>query len=347
MYSLVFCVIAMTTMLYYSANKMIVIADAGQGGEAVFDDMQQLSADFDAEESSISLTIIEDAADKDYLCIPLPAGFKAEQVKIENYYIEKKLRIFLRDVPGKFYENNGISGDVSAVKEASFDATKDGVWLQFELTDIYEGTSILENDCLYVDFVNPRELYEKIVVIDAGHGGEDGGVNTKSMSEKEITLDIARKLKDKFDTTDIKVFYTRTDDANPADEDRIYLANAVDADMFISLHVGYDEEKPEEYGIKAFYNPSFFIPGFGSVELADLIEREIVTGISGQGLGLFEADGECYILHNASMPAIIVQVGYLSNKRESALLYKDEYRQCIADSIYDGVMKAFEEYLLK
>jgi N-acetylmuramoyl-L-alanine amidase len=83
------------------------------------------------------------------------------------------------------------------------------------------------------------------------------------------------------------------------------------------------------------------------VELADLIEREVVTDISGRGLGLFEADEECYILHNASVPATMVQVGYLSNKREAALLYKDEYRQCIADGIYDGVMKAFEEYLLK
>ena len=257
--------------------------------------------------------------------------------------MDKQIKVFLHDAPKNFYETNVVSGNLEQVTRAEVEYTRDGAWLFFNLTDVYECRSILENDFLYVEFVHPREIYDKIVVIDVGHGGEDSGFVTETIGEKDITIDIAQRLKEKLDGTDIKVYYTRMDDSNPNDEDRIYLANVVKADMFISIHVGFEEEDAKLYGTKAFYNPSFFIPGFGSVELADLMEREIVTRISGKGLGLFEADSDCYILQNASVPATIVHVGYLSNKQEAILLEKEDYRQRIADGIYNGIIKAYEE----
>lgn len=344
-YSLIFSIVAMTVMLYYSANKMVVIADVAQdsvnsNSENVVEEKPQHTQKGDGKSE---LSMQENGESTNYLCIPLPKGFKAEQVKIENYYMDRQIKVFLQDAPKDFYETNVISGNLEQVTGAEVEYTKDGVWLFFDLTDVLESRSILENDFLYVEFVHPREIYDKIVVIDVGHGGDDAGVVTENISEKDITVDIAQRLKEKLDGTDIKVYYTRMDDSNPTDEDRIHLANVVKADMFISIHAGFEEEDTDLYGTKAFYNASFFIPGFGSVELADLMEREVVTNISGKGLGLFAADEDCYILHNASVPATILHVGYLSNKQEAILLEKEDYRQRIADGIYNGIMKAYDK----
>ena len=344
-YSLLFSIVAMGAMLYYSDNKMIVIADVAQdsvkmpgedteGGQATLSDVREQLG---------QLSMQESGENTNYLCIPLPEGLKAEQVKIENHYMEKQLKIFLQDTPQNFFASKAVSGNLSQVVTGVVEYAEDGVWLLFELTDIYECRSILENNYLYVEFVHPREIHDKIVVIDVGHGGKDAGWETETLKEKTLTLDIAVRLKEKLDATDIKVYYTRMDDSDPSEEERIYLANAVKADMFISIHAGFDEEDASIYGTRVFYNSSFFIPGFGSVELADVLEREVVTSISGKGLGLFASDTEEYILQNASVPAVVLQVGYLSNKQEVILLQKEDYRQRIADGIYNAILKAYSE----
>lgn len=343
-YSLLFSVAAMAVMLYYSANKMIVIADVAQDSvDSSAENISEETLENSAKEENTSKLLMQESGEStNYLCVPLPEGFKAEQVQIENHYMEKQLRVFLKDAPEDFFASKAVSGNLEQVTAGAVESTQDGIWLTFNLTDVYECRSILENDFLYVEFVHPREIYDKIVVIDVGHGGDDAGWTLETVKEKEITLDIAQKLKAKLDTTDIKVYYTRMDDRGPTEEDRIYLANAVKADMFISIHANYDEQDNGVYGTKALYNPAFFIPGFGNVELADLLEREVVTNISGKGLGLFTAEEDCYILQKASVPATILHVGYLSNTQEAILLQKDDYRQRIADGIYNAILKAYE-----
>lgn len=338
--TLLFTVAAMTAMLYYSANKMVVIADVAQG--SVMDNTEGVHTT-NAKNNAQSLLLQQGEEKTNYLCIPLPVGTKEEQIKIENHYMENQLCVFLEDTSVSFFENQPVSGNLEQIVSGTVERSTDGTRLRFDLTDVYECRSILESSNLYIEFVNPREIYDKIVIIDAGHGGEDNGYEITECLEKDLALDVALKLKEKLDETDIKVYYTRMDDENPSAEARIHLANATKADMFLSIHADYDQKDSSIYGTKTLYNASFFIPGFGSVELADLLEREVVTGISGKGLGLFEADIDCYELQNACVPAAQLEVGYLSNKQESILLRKEDYRQRIADGIYNAILKAYEK----
>ena len=78
-------------------------------------------------------------------------------------------------------------------------------------------------------FLNPREIYNQIVVIDPSCGGLDRGSVKNGVVEKELTLQIAGKLKEKLDESRIKAYYTRMDDVNPAAEQRVSLANEVKA----------------------------------------------------------------------------------------------------------------------
>lgn len=339
---LLFGISTMTVMLFYSANKMIVIADVAQDAADTQKDGQE-EEPADSVGRDVKRLLLQEEEDRtNYLCIPLPAGLKAEKIQIENRYMEKQLWVFLQDIPGNFYETKAVSGNLSQVVSGALEYQNQRICLKFELADVYEYKSILENDFLYIEFVAPREIYDKIVVIDAGHGGEDYGWKAGELTEKEIALDIVKKLKEKLDGTHIKVYYTRMGDENPTEAERIYLANAVKADMFISIHMNYNEKDSDLYGTETYYNASFFIPGFGSVELADTLEREVVTGISGKGNGLFEAEPECFTLQNALVPAALLKAGYLSNKQEAVLLGREDYRQRIAEGIYQAVLKAYE-----
>ena len=132
------------------------------------------------------------------------------------------------------------------------------------------------------------------------------------------------------------------DDSALSEEDRVGLTNATKADMLIRIEVNENEDS-KIYGTEAVYNSKFFIPGFGSVELADLLEREVVTAISGKANGLTDSTEEDVVINGATVPAAAIRVGYLSNGQEEILLGREDYIQKIAEGIYQAIMKAYEE----
>ena len=351
-YCLVFVATAMSAILYYSANKIIVVADVAQ------DEVVQESAgseDGTGGEGSTENTIVADknhilidrsSQNTKFFCIPLPEDVKAEEVIIENHYMDRELWVNITHKNPheheKFYEANGVYGNCESVTEGHFDVEKERMCLRFDLTGVYEYHSIFEDNTLYVEFMTPKEVYDKIIVVDPAYGLQEDGVLSNGVSAKDITLEIAKAVKAKLDDTDIKVYYTRMDDSNPTAENRVELAAATKADLLIRIEVSGDANT-KLYGTEAVYNSRFFIPGFGSVELADLLEREVVTAISGKANGLLEAGEEDAVICNATVPAAAIKVGYLTNGQEFILLQREDYIQRIAEGIYQTVMKAYEE----
>ena len=348
-YCLVFVATAMSAILYYSANKIIVVADVAQ------DEVVQESDGNEGSEESTEKAVVVDknniAIDRDsqntkYFCIPLPEDVKAEEVLIENHYMDRELWVNITHKNPheheKFYETNGVYGNCDSVTKGHFDVEKDRMCLRFELTGVYEYHSIFEDNTLYVEFMTPKEVYDKIIVIDPAYGLQEDGVLSNGVSAKDITLEVAKAVKAKLDNTDIKVYYTRMDDSNPTAENRVELAAATKADLLIRIEASGDANT-KLYGTEAVYNSRFFIPGFGSVELADLLEREVVTAISGKANGLLEAGEEDAVISNATVPAAAIKVGYLTNGQEFILLQREDYIQRIAEGIYQTVMKAYEQ----
>ena len=120
------------------------------------------------------------------------------------------------------------------------------------------------------------------------------------------------------------------------------LANETRADMYIRIALNTSEDSAV-YGTTAVYNGDYFIPGFGNLELADCLEKEVTSSIRGKTLGLAEMGEDDDILSGITVPAAIVKAGCATNKQEAALLMREEYQERIAAGIYHAILKAYEE----
>ncbi|MCM1154867.1 MAG: N-acetylmuramoyl-L-alanine amidase [Roseburia sp.] len=357
-YTVLFACCALSVIFYYSSHKMIVVADVaqdeaiqstpegtGQNPQGAPAPGQENGSEALPEQNNILFA--QNGQEMNYFCIPLHTDVKAESVTIENHYMDKELWVSIKQEAEdagyeSFYRTQGVYGNRSAVIDGRFENGADAFRLKFRLTDIYEYHSIFEDNKLYIEFMTPKEAYDKIVVIDPAYGGGVTGAATDGLEGKDITLEIARALKKKLDETDIKVYYTRMDDSEISEEDRVGLTNAAKADMLIRIEINENADS-KIYGTEAVYNRQFFIPGFGNLELADLLEKEVVTAISGKANGIFETDQEDTVLNEATVPAAAIRVGYLSNGQEKILLAREDYIQKIAEGIYQAIMKAYDD----
>jgi len=217
--------------------------------------------------------------------------------------------------------------------------------LLVELDDVY--TQILYEDKLYyyIDLKKPREVYDKILVIDAGHGGKDGGALSQGelYYEKNINLDILLQLKELLDEENIKVYYTRIADDKVFLRPRVALANAVDCDFFISIHCNANEVDWPNGTEIYYYNTEF--KGVKAKDLANLFLEEVekTTSLVKREVVL-KKDKQIFILHNAIVPAILIEVGYLTNNKDMDFLSIKENRKAVAQGIYNGIMKAYNVY---
>lgn len=213
------------------------------------------------------------------------------------------------------------------------------------------------------------------VVIDPGHGGHDvGTIGATGLLEKDVTLDIAKRLgslvEEKLGS---QVVLTRTDDVYLSLEQRTALANLHKADLFISIHANSSPSKAAT-GIETYYLNFTSSPEAMEVaarenassqrsvsELSDLIKkialqdkidesREFAAKVqSALFQGITRAGNRTrdrgvrkapfIVLIGAQMPSILTEVGFLSNTREEGLLKKPDYRQKIAESLLRGILQ--------
>lgn len=336
-YCFVFFIIAMAGMFYYDANKIIVIADSSA-----------ITAGNDGEENvfltQYQLLMKSDVSGKNRFEIPLESSIMAEDVQIQNHYVEKELWIGLKGATTEFYSREYVTGNLENVSFGGYDVLDDILWIKLAMNDVFEFESTMSNGKLTIQMDKPKDVYDKIVVIDAGHGGEEKGHINGRLCEKDIALDILLLLQEKLKDGEIKVYYTRTDDTNVDSTKRVELANNVKADMFISIHTSYSEDVSVA-GVTTYYNGKYFIQEFGSIALADVVERSVAGATGANALGLLEAMEDDKLLNEAKVPVAQINVGYLSNETECDLLNEEEYKKMIADGIYTAIVGIYEESL--
>jgi N-acetylmuramoyl-L-alanine amidase len=294
----------------------------------------------------------EDSAGVTGLRIPLADVVKANQIVVENRYMDNALWIYIKQGEQQegndiFYQDNPILGEKAEAFSGTAEMQGENLLLKFQLDDIYECQTSLEQNYLHVQLLDPKEVYDHIIVIDPAWGGGETGAFAQGLSEKDVTLGIAWKVKEKLDIGEIKAYYTRLDDSDVSLEERVRTVEEVHADFVISIRAIVDQEDPRHYGTGCYYNGSFFIPYFGNVQLADLLVKEVVTATSGRADGLWAIEEEIgtdedSLLEQLKIPAAQVSIGYLSHGIENQLLFQESYQEKAAEGIVAAIQKAYE-----
>ena len=184
---------------------------------------------------------------------------------------------------------------------------------------------------------------EKVIVIDAGHGGTDPGtIGIGGNYEKDINLQISKKLKSRLEASGYKVISTRDSDEYVDNLARAEIANKKRGRVFISIHGNALADDHATKGIQVLYYPnrSSTIGDLNNNELAQIMINSLINGTGAIDKGILEREN-LIVLNQTKMPAIIIEYGFLSNEMEEKLLLTDEYQYKIVDSVIDGLEEYF------
>lgn len=215
--------------------------------------------------------------------------------------------------------------------------------LYISLDDIYAQIVYQDNENIYIDLKRPKDVYKKIIVIDAGHGGKDSGTYSRDERnyEKDVNLSIILKLKEILNNEDIKVYYTRTKDETLFLNPRVNFANDVEADLFLSVHCNASES-PEPYGSEVLYNELDSSEDFNSKMLAEICFEEIKSLTNRVNRGLVEGS-EMVIIGKAKMPVALAEIGFMSNQQDLNFLLDENNQKQIAAALHRVIIRSFEE----
>lgn len=287
------------------------------------------------------------------------------KVYLSNDYVDKTLVLEVKGAQSAQVDMNGISrtyhgtvrsgkvqkkdaGDLFRKMEvtAKQEAGKKTYTVQYRwvLRTVTEAVLYETEDAYYVTLQDPRKLYDKIIVLDAGHGGDDEGTSSVDgrHEEKDYTSAIVELLRQLFEQDGrVKVYYTRLQDKEVTKKKRVELANSLQADLLVSVHCNAsDYGDTSAQGIECLYSKRK-TGSISNKKLAKLLLQNTVKQTGRKKRGLVAREG-LYLMHHAKVPASIVEVGYMTNASDMKYMSKERGRKKIAQGIYDAVLEALQ-----
>lgn len=198
------------------------------------------------------------------------------------------------------------------------------------------------------------DVLNKVVYLDAGHGGYDPGASYFGISEKSLTLAIQSRVKAKLEAEGYQVVTTRTSDTYVDLTDRSRSANASESDIFVSIHINASGSSAAQ-GIETYYyqpyaeypsrinatyhaNPTRLSM---SDTLANAIQSSLINATGAQNQGVKRQTFA--VLRETTAPAVLLELGFLSNPQEAARLNTSAYQETLANAIVAGIKSYYEK----
>jgi len=173
------------------------------------------------------------------------------------------------------------------------------------------------------------------VVIDAGHGGSDCGAMRNGAQEKFITLDVAKRVEKLLKQQGYGVLMTRTGDVFVSLSDRVDASEEYQPDIFISIHVN-SSTSDSSRGVETHYYHQESLP------LAQTVHASLASAISNSpNRGLFKS--KFYVINHTTAPAILMEIGFISNTEERGQLLSESRKQATAKAIVEGINNYFKD----
>src|SRR5437867_8307019 len=193
-----------------------------------------------------------------------------------------------------------------------------------------------------------------VVVLDPGHGGQDSGAMCGGVLEKDLTLDVARRIDRLLEAEGMATLMTRMGDTYVSLADRAAFANRVRDCIFVSIHFNEDNQ-PVSSGVETYYaahqitagsfvaswlpflwRPLSDSPNFESQNLARFIQEALVarTGALDRGTRA----KQFFVIANVTSPAVLIEGGFLTNKEDISKVASEDYREQLAAAVTEGVL---------
>ena len=178
----------------------------------------------------------------------------------------------------------------------------------------------------------PNNSNKHYIVIDPGHGGSDVGATRNGIYEKNITLDVSKRVADLLRKKGYIVEMTRSTDATVSLKDRVAFSEDINPDVFVSIHVN-SSNSDSPTGLETHYYKD------NSLELAKYVHASLLNHVNSKDRGLFKS--RFYVINHTTAPAILVEIGFISSPVERAQLVSESRKQATAKAIAEGINDYF------
>lgn len=281
-----------------------------------------------------SKTKITASASNYSIRIKKPSGLSTSAVTCIDDYSNKRLRIIVNGNYKTFFS----TASNRYVKESlTYNVTYSGGKTYIDLkTSTIKGFSISQTSSyIYVKYADPKKMFYRVVVVDAGHGGSDSGAVGNGYYEKNMTLKIVQSIKSNFDkNSTYKVYYTRLSDWYPSLSYRYRMANEVSADRFLSVHINSSDSSSSK-GTETLYKTY--------KSYAQTLQSSALTGMgyasnSSYNRGL-KYRSDLAVLNGPKMTTSLVELGFISNKTEANRI--NSRTSTIGYNLYKAICNSF------
>lgn len=266
-------------------------------------------------------------------------------VAFEEDFNKKSLCVITRGLENSYFQDFPMIGNSDGIKDIVFSNSAKESRIDIFFEEYLFCNYVKEGQYWYLDFKRPKEIFDTIVVIDAGHGGEDGGANSQGIEEKDINLNIAKKIEAVFSgykDERIGVFLTRNEDETLSLDDRCEFANNIEADILVSIHQNSTSSgrMSNINGTEVLYLSSDETGE--SKRLSELLLYKIEESLGSNNRGLVAGDN-LILLSKVNCPTALVEVGFMTNRDELNKLQDENYQQRCAEAVFSAIMEKLNE----
>lgn len=275
----------------------------------------------------------------------LPAAVKFSDIKVTDEYWNKKIVLCLPGEYKDYYTKNAIKNPYSVADSITVTENSGKTYITIKTSRIQGFKLSKTSKGFSIKLGNPSEIYSKIVVLDAGHGGIDSGAVAGGYKEKDFNFTILAKYAlAYFEKSDIKVYLSRVDDTKIDLYERADFASLVEADMFISLHMNAADSTAAK-GTSVYYstiNTSTNSGGLSSEKLASAINAALVKALGTNNRGVPTAN--FVVIKETRVPAILIELGFITNADDRKILSDPKKQELAGKTIYNTVVQLFKDY---
>ena len=301
------------------------------------------------ENNKLIITISEDISGSYGIKLVKHEGLDFEKILYTDNYFNKQYIISIPGDYSSFYNTSGNNIYITSKKITDVTVTYNTTT---GYTDIVVTTSKIQgfkptnlSKTIEIIVDDPSKVFDNIVILDPGHGGNDPGASSGGFDESDINYSILyTHAKEFFNTSTeeyVKAYWTRTTDTFITLNNRAAFAASVGADLFVSLHMNSSTSSAAK-GTEVFYaetNNTVTVNGLNSSSVAQIFQDNIVTNMKTTDRGVKKAG--YYVIKNNSVPAILIELGFISNSTDRAMLTDVDMQKKAASIIYNSVLSVF------